>query len=187
MSTTIRLHKSSMLALLGAIIALISPILPWATIVFNPIAVPGSYPSYTPQNLILPTLNIPASGFETVIYPTFISFFVVVFSVGLFANDERRRAARGLFIAAGGSVMLMTYTYAISAAIMAKDTVHDYYLLFASLSNIQLPQNYWPNFSIAIGGYVGILGALITIVAGLWVLLEQSQNKNPTPLPPPNH
>jgi hypothetical protein len=186
MSTTVKLRKSSILALLGGIIALISPILPWATIVFNPIAIPGSYPSYAPQNLILPTLNIPASGFETVIYPTFISFFVVVFSVGLFANDERRRAAGGLFIAAGGSVMLMTYTYAISAAIMAKDTVHDYYLLFASLSNVQLPQNYWPNFSIAIGGYVGILGALITIVAGLWVLLEQSQSKNPTPLPSPN-
>lgn len=186
MSTTVKLHKSSMLALLGAIIALISPILPWATIVFNPIAVPGSYPSYTPQNLILPTLNIPASGFETVVYPTFISFFVVVFSVGLFANDERRRAARGLFIAAGGFVMLMTYTYAISAAIMAKDTVHDYYLIFASLFNVQLPSNYWPNFSIAIGGYVAILGALITIVAGLWVLLEQSQSKNPTPPVPQN-
>lgn len=186
MNTTVKLHKSSMLALLGAIIAMISPILPWATIVFNPISIPGYYPSYTPQNLILPTLNIPASGFETVLYPTFISFFVVVFSVGLFANDERRRTARGLFIAAGGFVMLMTYTYAISAALMAKDTVHDYYLIFASLYNVQLPQNYWPNFSIAIGGYVAILGALITIVAGLWVLMEQSQSKNPPPPVPQN-
>jgi hypothetical protein len=187
MSTTVKLNKSSILALLGAIIALISPILPWATIVFNPITIPSSFPTYAPQNLILPALNIPASGFETVIYPTFISFFVIVFSVGLFANDERRRIARGLFIAAGGSVMLMTYTYAISAAIMAKDTVHDYYLLFASLTNVQLPQNYWPNFSIAFGGYVAILGALITIVAGLWALVEQSQSKNSAPLPTPNH
>ena len=187
MSTTIKLNKSSKLALLGAIIALISPILPWATIVFNPITIPSSFPTYAPQNLILPALNIPASGFETVIYPTFISFFVIVFSVGLFANDERRRVARGLFIAAGGSVMLMTYTYAISAAIMAKDTVHDYYLLFASLTNVQLPQNYWPNFSIAFGGYVAILGALMTIVAGLWALVEQSPNKNSAPLPPSNH
>ena len=187
MSTTIKLNKSSILALLGAIIALISPILPWATIVFNPITIPSSFPTYAPQNLILPTLNIPASGFETVIYPTFISFFVIVFSVGLFANDERKRVARGLFIAAGGSVMLMTYTYAISAAIMAKDTIHDYYLLFASLTNVQLPQNYWPNFSIAFGGYVAILGALITIVAGLWGLVEQSQSKNPAPLSTPNH
>jgi len=183
MSTNVKPDKSSMLALLGVIIALISPILPWATIVFNPIPLQGNLP---PQNVILPTLNIPASGFETVVYPTFISFFVVVFSVGLFANDERRCLAKGLFIAAGGSVMLMTYTYAISAAVMAKDTLHDYYLIFASLYNVQLPQNYWPNFSIAIGGYVAILGALITIVAGLWVLLEQSQSKNPTPSVPQN-
>jgi hypothetical protein len=170
-----------MLALLGAIIAAISPILPWATIQFNPITIPGSYPSYQPQNLILPMLNIPASGFETIIYPTFSGFFLVVLSIALFANDERRRIARGLFIAAGGFIMLMTYVYAISAAIMAKDTVHDYYLTYASLLKIELPQNYWPNVSIAIGAYVALFGALITIAAGLWALKEKSTSENAPP------
>jgi heme O synthase-like polyprenyltransferase len=175
-----------MLALLGAIIAAISPILPWATIQFNPITIPGSYPSYQPQNLILPMLNIPASGFETIIYPTFSGFFLVVLSIALFANDERRRTARGLFIATGGFIMLMTYVYAISAAIMAKDTVHDYYLIYASLLKIELPQNYWPNVSIAIEAYVALFGALITIAAGLWALKEKSTSENAPP-PGPEH
>jgi hypothetical protein len=169
-----------MLALVGAIIATISPILPWATIEFKPIVIPGYYPSYQPQNLIFPTLNIPASGFETIIYPTFSSFFLVVLSVALFTNDERRRIARGLFITAGGFIMLMTYVYAISAAMLAKDAFHDYYLVLAPLFNIQFPQNYWPNFSIAIGGIVAILGALMTMVAGIWALIEQSYSARST-------
>lgn len=189
MSSDAKFHRSSLLALLGALIAAISLVLPWATIQFNPISIPGSYPSYTPQNLILPTLNVPASGFETIIYPTFASFFVVVLSIALFTYDERRRIARGLLFIAGGFVMLMTYLYAISAAMMAATTVHDYYNVFASLLNIQLSQNYWPNFSISFGGYVAILGALITIVAGLLALNEKNLSsqriETPVPIPAP--
>jgi hypothetical protein len=189
MSSNAKFHRSSLLALLGALISAISLVLPWATVQFNPISVPGTYPSYTPQNLILPTLNIPASGFETIIYPTFASFFVVVLSIALFTYDERRRIARGLLFITGGFVMLMTYVYAISAAIMAANTVHDYYNVFASLMNIPLPQNYWPNFSISFGGYVAILGAAITIVAGFMAInekhLSSQRIETPVPIPAP--
>lgn len=180
MSSNAKFHRSSLLALLGALIAAISLVLPWATIQFNPISI-------QPQNLILPTLNIPASGFETIIYPTFASFFVVVLSIALFTYDERRRMARGLLFIAGGFIMLMTYVYAISAAMMAATTVHDYYNVFASLLNIQLSQNYWPNFSISLGGYVAILGSVITIVAGLLAINEKQLNTQriETPVPPP--
>jgi hypothetical protein len=93
--------------------------------------------------------------------------------------------ARGLLFIGGGFVMLMTYVYAISTAMMAATTVHDYYNVFASLLNIQLSQNYWPNFSISFGGYVAILGALITIVAGLLALNEKnlSSQRIETPVP----
>lgn len=180
MSENVRLHKSSMLALLGAIIATISPILPWATIAFKPISIPGYYPYYQPQYIILPTLNIPASGFETIIYPTFASFLLVVVSIALFTTDEKRQMARGLFIVGAGFIMLMTYLYAISAASIAAGTVHDYYMLFASLLNIPLAASYWPDFSIAMGGFVAILGALITIVAGVWAFREKSYTENRT-------
>jgi hypothetical protein len=69
---------------------------------------------------------------------------------------------------------------------MAKDTVHDYYLIYASLLKIELPQNYWPNVTIAIGAYVALLGALITIAAGLWALKEKSTSENAPP-PGPEH
>lgn len=179
MSSNAKFHRSSLLALLGAFIAAISLVLPWATVQFNPISV-------TTQNLILPTLNIPASGFETIIYPTFASFFVVVISIALFTNDERRRMARGLLFIAGGFIMLMTYVYAISAAMMAATTVHDYYNAFTSVLNIQL-QNYFPYFSISFGGYIAILGSVITIIAGLLAINEKqlSAQRIETPAPPP--
>ena len=174
-----------MVALLGAVIAAISPILPWATFEFNSITIPGYYQSYITQYITLPALNIPASGFETIIYPTFFSFFLVVLSIALFSNDERRRNARGLLIVAGGFVMLMTYVYAISAAIMAKDAVYSYYLLFANLLGTALPANYlqnlFPRFSIAIGGYVALLGAVLTIVGGFWALMESRSQIPPPP------
>jgi hypothetical protein len=175
-----RFHRSSILAFLGAIIAAISPMLPWATIQFEPIQIPNQA-----QNLILPTLNIPASGFETIIYPTFASFFLVALSIALFTYDERKNAVRGLLFITSGFVMLMTYVYAISASLMAGSAVHDYYILFTSLWGVQLPQNYWPNFSISFGGYVALLGALLTIAGGFWALYEKLPNPQKVEIPPP--
>ena len=81
--------------------------------------------------------------------------------------------------------MLMTYMHAISAALMAGSVVHDYYVLFSSLFGVQLPQNYWPNFSISFGGYVAILGALMTIVGGFLALNEKLPSPQKDAIPPP--
>jgi len=81
--------------------------------------------------------------------------------------------------------MLMTYMYAISAALMAGSAAHDYFVLFSSLFGVPLPQNYWPNFTISFGGYVAILGALLTIVGGFWALYEKLPNPQKVEIPPP--
>jgi len=166
------------------IIATISPVLPWATIEFKSMQLPTGFPSFGLQNVVPPTLNIPVSSFETIIYPTFSSFFIVVLAVALFTYDERRCAARGLFIMAGGFIMLMTCLYAVSTAIVAKDVIHEYYLLFASLSGIGASQDFWPNFSVGIGAYVAMLGSFMTIVAGILALGEPSYGARNVDVPP---
>lgn len=174
------IHKSSIMALIGAAICLVAPLLPWATIDFERMEIPDHYvypDHYEELILDLPTLNVPASGFETIIYPTFFGFFLVVLGVALFTTDENRHIARGLFISGGGAVLLFSYAYAASAAILARDAVHAIYEAFSMMIDLPDYWMYWPEVSISFGCYMALIGALMALASGLLAFRERPLKK----------
>jgi len=175
------IHKSSIIALIGMAVCMISIPLPWATIVFERIEIPGGYPPRV-YTLDLPSLNIPASGFETMIYPTYFALFLVILGVAMFTADEKRHIGRGLFICGGGGVLLSSYLYAASATLLARDAVYEVYIAFMKFIEI-IPDytRYWPHVSINFGCYLAVIGALIVLVSGFLALRETPLKRNNTP------